>query len=84
MVVTLGLSVFLSDFPLLQSSPDVVLPYSEIFVQLRKRGQMIGPNDLWIAAVARVHQLPILTRNSTEFRRVDDVEVIDYTERSRG
>jgi predicted nucleic acid-binding protein len=39
---------------------------------------LIGPNDLWIAACALANRLPVLTRNVSQFRRVDGLEVIDY------
>ena len=30
---------------------------------------MIGVHDLWIAACALEHELPVLTRNAAEFAR---------------
>ncbi len=35
--------------------------YAEIFVALRAQGTPIPTNDLWIAALARQHRLPLLT-----------------------
>ncbi|MFZ4508789.1 MAG: type II toxin-antitoxin system VapC family toxin [Fimbriimonas sp.] len=45
---------------------------------LRQQGQLIGVNDLWIAAVAIANNLPVLTRNRREFERVPDLTVITY------
>ncbi|MBA3273830.1 MAG: type II toxin-antitoxin system VapC family toxin [Chthoniobacterales bacterium] len=37
--------------------------YASIRQQLRKAGTPLPANDVWIAALARQHQLPILTRD---------------------
>ena len=37
--------------------------YAEIRDQLKKKGRMISVNDLWIAALAIQHQLPILSKD---------------------
>ena len=73
-------SAFLSRYPILHSDPAVIRNYAEIFAHLRAGKQMIGPNDLWIAASARAHGLPLLTRNVDEFDRVEGLEVVDYTQ----
>jgi predicted nucleic acid-binding protein len=46
---------------------------------LRDAGRLIGTNDLWIACTAKAAEVPIVTRNVEHFRRVPDLEVIDYT-----
>ncbi len=38
----------------------------------------IGANDMWIAATALVHQMPVVTNNPDEFRRVAGLEVMAY------
>ena len=35
--------------------------YADTFIALRRRGMPIPTNDLWIAALARQHRLPLLT-----------------------
>ena len=52
--------------------------HSVIRDDLEKRGKVIGPNDLMIAAIARNHGL-ILVSNNGEFRRVDGLAVKDWT-----
>ena len=37
--------------------------YAAIRAELKSQGQPIPTNDLWIAALARQHRLPILSRN---------------------
>jgi len=43
--------------------------YSAILQQLRKQGTPIPTNDIWIAAVAMQHGLPVLTRDD-HFSRI--------------
>jgi tRNA(fMet)-specific endonuclease VapC len=52
--------------------------YAQIYTYLRRANALIGPHDLWIAAAARQHQLPLLTRNVVEFQRVPDLEIVSY------
>ena len=35
--------------------------YADVFIGLRKQGTPIPTNDLWIAALARQHRLPLLS-----------------------
>ncbi len=45
---------------------------------LRDRGQLIGANDLWIAAAALAHQLPLVTNKRSHFERVPGLSVVKY------
>ena len=47
------------------------LHYAEIRADLKKRGAMIGANDLFIAAHARALGLTLVTNNTAEFERVE-------------
>ena len=66
--------------------PYVVLPwslevswqYGEIYRALQARGQLIGGNDMWIAATALVHAMPVVTNNTTEFGRVPGLQVVGF------
>lgn len=42
---------------------DTALHYSALRQELRKAGTPLPANDVWIAAIARQHHLPILTRD---------------------
>jgi tRNA(fMet)-specific endonuclease VapC len=52
--------------------------YAEIRHQLETQGQVIGPNDLKIAAIARAHGLTLVSADP-EFRRVSGLAVEDWT-----
>jgi tRNA(fMet)-specific endonuclease VapC len=51
---------------------------AEIHAELVKNGQMIGANDLIIAATAQCHDLSVLTENVQEFSRVPGLRVIPF------
>ncbi len=53
--------------------------YADIRAHLRKRGAMIGANDLFIAAHARSLDLTLVTNNSEEFSRVTGLKVENWT-----
>jgi tRNA(fMet)-specific endonuclease VapC len=52
--------------------------YAEIRDELERRGELIGPNDLMIAAITRCHQLTLVSSDA-EFRRVSGLQVEDWT-----
>ena len=58
--------------------PEVGTTYGQIRSHLERRGELIGPNDLWIAAHARASGLTLVTSNEREFRRVPDLQVENW------
>ena len=54
---------------------DVAREYGQLRAHLRSIGQPIGPNDLWIAAHALARDVPLVTHNLSEFRRVPGLSV---------
>jgi tRNA(fMet)-specific endonuclease VapC len=53
--------------------------YGTIRAELERKGQMIGNNDLWIAAHAKAAGLTLVTNNEREFRRVRGLRVQNWT-----
>jgi tRNA(fMet)-specific endonuclease VapC len=49
--------------------------YASIFAELRKRGTPIPQNDLWIAALAFQHMLPLYSRDA-HFRHLPHLRLI--------
>ena len=52
--------------------------YGEIRAELESSGEMIGNNDLWIAAHALASGLTLVTNNEKEFRRVRGLKVQNW------
>ena len=52
--------------------------YADIRAHLRKQGEMIGANDLFIAAHARSLDLTLVTNNTQEFSRVTGLQVENW------
>jgi tRNA(fMet)-specific endonuclease VapC len=65
-------------FDVLAADGEVAWRYGRLYRYLRDQGRLIGSNDLWIAATALAHDLPLVTRNESEFGRVPELEVVGY------
>ena len=52
--------------------------YGHIRAQLQAKGQIIGNNDLWLAAHALAQGLILVTNNECEFTRVDGLKVENW------
>ncbi|MBY0527717.1 MAG: type II toxin-antitoxin system VapC family toxin [Gemmataceae bacterium] len=52
--------------------------YSIIRAHLASLGTPIGPNDLFIAAIALAHGLTLVTHNTAEFSRVPGLTLEDW------
>ena len=69
---------------LVQMLPALALPesaaeaYGSIRADLESKGQMIGNNDLWIAAHAVTAGLILVTNNEKEFRRVRGLKIQNW------
>jgi tRNA(fMet)-specific endonuclease VapC len=60
----------------LESPSDVV--YGELRAQLEREGNLIGPNDLLIAAHALALNLTLVTDNESEFSRVPGLRIENW------
>lgn len=52
--------------------------YGAIRAELEAKGRPIGPNDLMIAAIALAHNVILITHNTREFSRVNDLQLEDW------
>jgi len=77
-----ALAAFLPYVGALEFTDDAALHYAEIRADLKTRGALVGANDLFIAAHARALGLVLVTNNMTEFRRVADLKLENWTARS--
>ena len=68
----------LDEIEVLPLGPEVSAHYGAIRRDLEARGEIIGQNDLWIAAQARCVGAVIVTGNAGEFRRVPGLAVENW------
>jgi tRNA(fMet)-specific endonuclease VapC len=73
------LEQFFSKYKILQTSLEVIQSYAQIKSELKKKGNMIPENDLWIAAFAKAHEVPLLT-SDLHFKSVDGLIDVIYSE----
>jgi tRNA(fMet)-specific endonuclease VapC len=73
-----ALSAFLNYIQILDFPDEASPHYARIRADLRRRGAMIGANDLFIAAHARSLGLTLVTDNTREFGRVSRLIVENW------
>lgn len=66
---------FVPVLPLPEAAASV---YGTMRAELESSGQIIGNNDLWIAAHAKAGGLTLVTNNEREFRRVRGLKVENW------
>ena len=52
--------------------------YAQIRAELTAQGNLIGANDLMIAAIARANKTTLITHNVAEFERVQGLLIEDW------
>ncbi len=63
---------------ILEISPAVAVYFARIESQLRRAGQPIPVNDIWVAAVAMRHGAALVS-NDAHFRRIDGLRVESWS-----
>ncbi|MFO1465018.1 MAG: type II toxin-antitoxin system VapC family toxin [Steroidobacteraceae bacterium] len=58
------LDTHLPDFLILSITEETASVYSDLRVELKRRGRPIPANDAWIAALALQHRLAVLSRDT--------------------
>jgi tRNA(fMet)-specific endonuclease VapC len=65
--------------PSLALSANVGEEYGRIRALLEKKGQIIGNNDLWIAAHALALNVTLVTNNEKEFKRIPSLQIENWS-----
>ena len=69
----------IKNFKILPFADAEAVFYGEIRQNLTSRGLIIGPNDLLIAATALANNGILITHNTNEFKRVENLTLEDWT-----
>jgi tRNA(fMet)-specific endonuclease VapC len=72
----------LERFPLLPVDMPIARAHAQLWAELARRGEMIGPHDLWLAASCVAHGLTMVTANGREFECVPGLEVEQWRNRA--
>ena len=64
---------------IVELTEEVAEHYARLRADLESRGDIIGGNDLWIAATALAHGATLVTNNTAEFSRVPGLTIEDWT-----
>jgi len=67
-----------NEIPFVEVDAVVAGVYGMIRTDLERQGVPIGPNDLWIAATAKAHDLVLVTRNHRKFARIAGLRLDDW------
>ncbi len=76
----IALEKFLSPFKIIPFGDREIKIYAKIRADLEQAGKVIGPNDLIIAATALSHGAVLITHNTKEFSRIDELLIEDWTQ----
>ncbi len=74
-----ALAAFLDYVEVLDFPDRAAQDYAQIRADLKRRGRMIGANDLFIAAHARSPGLALVTNNTREFGRIPRLTMENWT-----
>ncbi len=75
------LEILISENPSLDCDATTARHYGELKQALRAKGRSIPENDLWIAAIAVQHSLPVMTRDR-HFKDLPGVK-LDFVDTER-
>lgn len=76
----IAISLFLSPITVLEFHAPAAEEYGKIRAELERKGTPVGPMDLLIAGHARSEGLILVTNNTREFERVEDLRVEDWVQ----
>ena len=74
-----AVTLFLSAIAILEFDSHAAEEYGKVKAELERKGTPIGPMDLLIAGHARSMGLTVVTNNTREFQRVENLDLEDWT-----
>ncbi|OHE00871.1 MAG: hypothetical protein A3K14_04560 [Sulfurimonas sp. RIFCSPLOWO2_12_FULL_36_74] len=74
----LALEHFLKPFDILEYDFKASIEYGKMRAQLEKKGEVIGGLDMMIAAHALSQNMILITNNTKEFKRVENIKLDNW------
>jgi tRNA(fMet)-specific endonuclease VapC len=71
---------FMKAFEVTNLNDQALYHYAKIRSDLETAGKIIGANDLYIASIALAHNGTLVTHNTNEFKRINELTIEDWTE----
>jgi len=75
----IALLKFISLFFVLPFDDEDAVSYGKLKAKLKRKGEMIGPIDMLLAAQALSKELILITNNVGEFSRIDGLKIEDWS-----
>ncbi|TXT43467.1 MAG: PilT protein domain-containing protein [Spirochaetes bacterium] len=69
---------FLEPFEIVAFDDSMSQTYAEIRYKAEKIGEIVGPNDLFIAAIVKFREGTLVTNNDKEFRRIEGLKIENW------
>lgn len=69
---------FLQPFKIIEFDDNSTYFYSEIRTKLEKKGNIIGPNDILIASIVLANNGILITNNTKEFKRIENLRLSNW------
>ena len=76
----IALTMFLANIEILPYDENASVTYGLIRAKLEKKGNLIGPLDMLIAAHAKSLNMTLVSNNLKEFKRVDGLKLDNWVE----
>ena len=76
----INVNSLISKLEIIDFTSQCALYYGEIRADLKRKGVIIGNNDLLIASHAVCEKATLVTNNTSEFKRVQELKFIDWEE----
>ncbi len=70
---------FIDNFVIYDFDKNASIYYANIRATLEQKGQIIGSNDLFIASHCKSLNAILVTNNTKEFNRIDNLTIEDWT-----
>lgn len=73
-----GSQIALRHFGIVEIDEAIAWQASRLGRDLKGKGHHIGDNDIWIAATALAHGLPLVSNNAKHMGRIKGLELLEY------